>query len=234
MQGVGRAGTWVQRPVIPYDSNPLRLALLLVPLALAAGLTAHFLRSARAAEPEVLLDALAFEYLDHHEGGRLVAMIDVELARTAEGQGLLRVGPRAVDPNIEPVPGFQGVRGANLLAARELGRLVERGELSLVRFTGEAAEGRPTGRLLEVERGHLPERRLRDDGRIDWDARTSKLHVAQVLLATDPFGPGRHRIEVHAAGHPRLSIDVEFDAQGGRILTVHGQAGPGETDPRGN
>lgn len=110
---------------------------------------------------------------------RPVAAMRAELL-PCDGGAVLRLSVNASGVVVEPLPGLQGVHGHNERTAEELQRLLREHALQLVlRRSGENLPGQ----LLEVARGTLPMRRLRDDGDIDFSARTAELTLGATFAS---------------------------------------------------
>ncbi len=205
-------------------------------------------RDANPASAHEVLDRRSFLYRDPHEGGRVIAVIELELLGGAGGSAL-RLRPSAVGALVEPVRDLRGIAGANHRTARELDALVVEDALVLrvrsedgttrnlplagghgaitapcERAPDHAGSAPEPSALVRSERGSVPERRVRDDGSIDHDAHSSAQHVTAIELVTPQLERGRHTVEVVVRGQVRLAVDLALEAAGGRIVAVRGQA----------
>jgi hypothetical protein len=184
------------------------------PLAILVALAALG-ACARDSAPSRVLDARRERFVEDEAGGRTLAALDVELVRDG-GRARLSLVAHAEGPEVDPVPGLAGVRGANRITARELDRIAS-GRLLEVRtrrldLDGAAIEGE----YRVVRRGGVPERRVLADGRIDVAAKTEELALA---LGVDggAVDPGRFATELTLGGRVRLSVEFRFDGERGAI-----------------
>lgn len=152
---------------------------------------------------------------DFREGARCLALIDARLQH-ADGETRLAVELSAQGPFVDASPGLEGVRGSNLRTARELERLANAGQLT-VRQTA-ATGGQQIGSWRTVRRGSLPMRRLHSDGTLE------RVLSEELLLAisveSHELSEGLHFLDVLANEVVRLSVSVEVDESGGRIIAV--------------
>ena len=68
------------------------------------------------------------------------------------------------------------------------------------------------GELLPVRRGALPQRLMRSDGSIDYDARSAEIPL-EVAFAASDLPDGEWRIELRV--HDRIRLAIEFAIQDG-------------------
>jgi hypothetical protein len=87
---------------------------------------------------EQVLDRARASYLEDAVPARKVASISAELVRGTDGVRL-RVTIDARGPEVEAVPGFEGVRGGNLRTSEELDRLLRHDGLAVVTRSGGVA-----------------------------------------------------------------------------------------------
>ncbi len=59
-----------------------------------------------------ILDETFADYLEDEQANRILAGIQVQLRRT-RGETRVRVTASAESPNVDPVPGYRGLRGAS-------------------------------------------------------------------------------------------------------------------------
>jgi hypothetical protein len=171
-------------------------------LALAgAGLAAF----AAARRPhEILLDERSAPYLEDAAVPRPVAAVRATLHERA-GEVRLAVEVSATGDGVEPLPGLEGVQGANLRTAEELHALLRDGALALV--TRQRGSER-AGALHGVRTGRLPARRLRPDGSLDLhEATAAELPLAVTFRSAD-LPEGTSHTYVQAGGVPRLAVTV--------------------------
>lgn len=194
----------------------------------SAGGSRRFRSGAPAAEPvpESPLATARHDYREEHGAGRVVAEIGLRLERRGAGAAELVLEPSAVGPLVEPIPGFRGVRGGNHRTALELERSLADGLSVRTRPRDGSGAARP-GRVGQVRRGALPERRLGDDGRIRRALSAAATVSGELLGGT--VGAGTWTSEVLVQGRVRLAVDFSFDGEQGAILDV--RAGPAEVHP---
>lgn len=172
--------------------------------------------------PALVLDSATAAYLEDAPGARPVARIVAELIATPTDTRLrLRVG--ACGDQVVPVPGFDGVHGANLRTAEELDRLLRDDRLQLiVRVAGISHPGE----LLEVQRAPLPARRLRPDGALVTGATTPGSWPVLVTFGSPPLPDGTTWCHLLADGVPRLAVQVRV-GEGARIVAIESLAETG-------
>ncbi len=143
------------------------------------------------------------------EDGRAIARVDSRLHRRGDLM-TLSVAVDAEGPLVEPLPGLEGVPGANERTAAEIDALLAAGEISACVVLGSGR--RLDGRVVPAKPTHLLTRRLDRDGRIDFEART-RAYVAGFTVVVEGLPVGTHRLEVSARGEVRLtgSFRVERD-----------------------
>jgi hypothetical protein len=205
----------------------MRRALLVAALIPFAW-TASFIASPRrectgptapeAAVPVVRLDSRRVDYLEDEGTGRRLAELRLELAREA-GAVSLRIVATAVGPRVDPIPGWQGVAGANRITAEEFASILRRGRLS-VEVDGVAPDEPRFGTVRGGRQGHIPERRRRPDGAIDFDALTGDEYPLELVAITPPLGTGARRTRLLLDGKPRLEVTTFTSLDHGRIREV--------------
>ena len=140
-------------------------------------------------------------------------------ARTvASGADLrLELSVSALGDGIDPLPGLEGVSGANLRTAEELDRLLrERGLQLVTRVDGRSEPGV----LLAVQHRRLPARRLRPDGHLDLRTETETVWPACATFATSALPDGISWSYLEADGNPRLAVQVARTGTTARILAI--------------
>jgi hypothetical protein len=172
----------------------------------------------RGAAPAVLLDSRHVDYLEDEGTGRRLAELRLDLACKA-GAVSLRIVATAVGPRVDPVPGWQGVAGANRITAEELGSILRRGRLS-VEVDGVAPGEPGLGTVHGGRRGHIPERRRRADGEIDFSALTAEEYPLELVAITPPLGSGARRTRLLLDGKSRLEVTTFTGRDRGRIREV--------------
>jgi hypothetical protein len=205
----------------------MRRALLVAALIPFAW-TASFIASPRrectgptapeAAAPAVLLDSRRIDYFEDEGTGRRLAELRVVLERDPGGVSL-RIVASAVGPRIDPIPGWQGVSGANRITAEELASILSRGRLS-VEVDGVAPGEPGLGTVHGGRRGRIPERRRQPDGEIDFSALTGEVYPLELVAVTPPLGSGVRRTRLLLDGQPRLEVTTFSGRDSGRIREV--------------
>lgn len=199
-----------------------------VAVSMLAGMTAltaltatdEGLRNAPPSSPDVgqTLDTAALEYRDH-EGRGANAGVRATLERSKEAV-VLRLLVSATGPTVEPPPGFEGRRGANVITAEELDMLVT-GRRQLRGVTVHPEPQGPSECRRRVTRyDGLPVRRLLPDGRIDHQALTRRFYPVELALTSRLFGDGVHTSTWTVDGEPRLRATVELRGDRGRIVKL--------------
>jgi hypothetical protein len=188
-----------------------------VPLV-AALLAAFSSQACSSEEAPRLVDRQVAAYIEDEPGGRALAEVETRLS-AAGGSARLELLLSADGAEVEPVPGFAGVRGHNRITARELTRLVR--EQRVVVRTSERDGGTSGECALRVARvGHVPERRVAADGSVELDVATREEFVLALHSVSDALAPGRYRTEVLVGAVPRLAVDFWFDGRAGRIERI--------------
>lgn len=173
--------------------------------------------------PARVLDRATAPYREDAPGARPVAAIDAELHRQ-DGGVRLRVRLRARGDEVVPMPGFEGVHGANLRTAEELDRLLREQQLRLIARVDGAS--RP-GTLLEVVRAPLPERRLDAAGRLVAGATTRGEWPIAATFESSPLPEGSTWCHLLADGLPRLAVHVVDVCGAARIAAIESLAETG-------
>ncbi len=156
-----------------------------------------------------------FDYHDDHDDRRL-ADIRLHLVER-DGQRSLELVISAVGPQVEPIPGWQGVRGANRHTAEQIENILT-GRFSFVVKTQSADGVAPWfGRWREGRRGKIPERRL-VKGRIDVDAVTPRDYPLELIVETGGVRPGKQTTELWFDGVPRLRVTYLIAGNEARIV----------------
>ncbi|KAF0245373.1 MAG: hypothetical protein FD180_1688 [Planctomycetota bacterium] len=171
----------------------------------------------------VVLDERRLDFTEDEGSGRVVADVRAFLL-LEDGRVRLRISASAVGPRVDPVPGFQGIRGANRIAAEELQSILrkERGMLATRRGTGVETE-----RGREARRGRIPERRLNPDGTLDLDAESREEFPLEAVFETAPPGDGVYTTELVVDGRPRLRVVYRVKDNSGRISALEAVDGHG-------
>ncbi len=169
------------------------------------------------------LHSVTAVYLEDAPGARPVAAIDAALIGAA-ADTRLRLQVRACGDQVVPVPGFDGVHGANLRTAEELHRLLREDQLRLVvRVNGSSQPGE----LLAVEYAPLPTRRLGADGTLTPNAITAGEWPVAVTFLSPPLSPGETWCYLLAEDSPRLAVQVIGIGGVGRIAAIESLAESG-------
>jgi hypothetical protein len=137
----------------------------------------------------------------------------------------------AVGPQVQPIPGFAGMRGANRQTAEQIENILT-GHFSFAVKT-TAADGSPPryGTWRAGRRGAVPQRRLGPDGRIDFLAVTPREYPLELIVETGGLGEGRQTTELWFDGMPRLRLTYQVTGKQVRIVAFDslGHAPPAET-----
>ncbi len=166
---------------------------------------------------------IRFDYRDDHDG-RILAAVTARL----EGR-LLEVSIRPWGPRVEAPSGFEGFRGENLRASREIGQLLACGALSASttdEVSSELLLRRGAFRVRREEGGRLVEREA--EGMV-----RELVYRAELLPAG---APREFRTTFRVGGRPRLELRGRIGPEGGglagfRSVADHGSlASPGQ-DP---
>jgi hypothetical protein len=165
----------------------------------------------------VTLDERRFDYLEDEPTGRVLAEIRARLERQG-GDAVLRVTASAIGARVDPVPGWQGVRGSNRITAEEIASISANGRLCVETDVDGAAARRGSART--GRRGRIPERRIGADGSIDVTAQTAAEYPLELIAETAPLGAGVHRTRLVLDGRPRLEIVTTTRGADGRILEI--------------
>ncbi|MEO6596576.1 MAG: hypothetical protein ABIP94_17630 [Planctomycetota bacterium] len=153
-------------------------------------------------EVPVVRDAVTVPYYEDAFVPRPVAQIAVELVASGEG-AFLRVVVAALGPDVDPLPGIAGAPGANLRTAEELERLLREQTLQLVARVG--ADQVP-GRLVEIEWARVPQRRIGEDGLVDFAAMTESPWPVRAVFESEVLPAGETWCYLQADGVPRLAV----------------------------
>ncbi|MEC7582778.1 MAG: hypothetical protein VYE77_00540 [Planctomycetota bacterium] len=205
--------------------------LLLMVSAAAAGIA--LLAEPRAPKGLGPLDQRIAPYLEDLQGDpeavpRAVAEVEAVLFGNDE-QAWLQLNVSAKGPVVEPIPGLTGVPGVNLRTAEELHQLLGEEQLRLVTREPDSAR---IGTLVAVTRQRLPVRRMLPDGNLDLSAVAPTSLPAKVTFASQPLPRGRSHTYLVARDMPRLLVEVERDARGGRIVAIESLGIPFGAPPR--
>src|SRR5262252_6335549 len=198
--------------------SPLLWVAALAVLAAALWLPRH---GGDVAEP-VLLDAADADYYEDASVARAVAAVQATvLARGDEVR--LQIAVSALGDHVEPVPGLEGVFGANLRTAEELHRLLVIGELRVeTRVDGRSI----AGDVATVERGHLPARALRADGTLVLHAEAPAELPVRATFRTAPLGEGTSQCYLISEGVPRLRVEVARTGDRAHIAAIESLGDP--------
>jgi hypothetical protein len=188
---------------------------------IAAILSVFALSAARGAEPR-------FDYHDDRDGRNLA---DVRLTVKHRSElPTLEILISAVGPNVDPIPGYRGVKGANRYTAEELELMLSGQHDVLVATSRSALSGLTRGSIHGGRRGRIPQRRLLSTGRIDFLAKTSLEYPLEVKLNTGPISRGTQETEILIDGIPRMRISFHFDGRRAQITGFESVGDPEHTD----
>jgi hypothetical protein len=201
----------------------MRLSPLLSIAAVAVlAVALWFPRPGGAVAEPVLLDAADADYYEDAAVSRAVAAVQAAvLARGDEVR--LQIAVSALGDHVEPVPGLEGVFGANLRTAEELHRLLAGGLLRVeTRIDGRSV----AGDVATVERGHLPARALRADGTLVLHAEAPAELPVRATFRTAPLGEGTSQCYLVAEGVPRLRVEVARSGDHAHIAAIESLGDP--------
>ncbi len=153
------------------------------------------------------------------EDGRRLARLDGWLRRGERYR--LTIG--ATGSDVEPLPGWRGVAGANTLTAQELDALLRDGALAAYVVRRDGSNTEATVRAGARER--LPIRKTGADGRVDFRARTDEAHVTRIEVDTGVLAFGTYTLEIEARGEVRLRSEFRLGDDGGAIVTFETTGG---------
>jgi len=205
----------------------LRLALACL-FTIAAG--GAYLSFAAGPAPQRVLAETRFDYHEEHGTDRVVAEVNATLRTRGDGVELA-FSTSALGSHVEPLPGFEHVRGANMQTAFELEVLLAESALGIETRSTGADAAVFEGDVLPAELGTLPQRRMRADGSVDYDARSPRVpFIVRFVTGALPAGEWRSEVRVH--GRVRLAIDFAFQDGVGEIRRVRDHfPRAGETHP---
>ena len=131
----------------------------------------------------------------------------VELEVSAQGQGVL------------PEPGWQGLRGANVVTAREIHALLQDDALraEILDASGEVLVARLDAGALR----HTPMRRRGADGMLEHEGQSDEAYVDAFHVRRRGLAPGSYRVHVYAKEELRLEVPFSFDAETAEVSGFH-------------
>lgn len=173
-----------------------------------------------------------FDYHDDRDGRNLA---DVKLTVKRQSElPTLEILISAVGPNVDPIPGYRGVKGANRYTAEELALMLsgqhDVGVSTVQTATQKTLPGLTRGSIHGGRRGRIPERKLLSSGRIDFAAMTPFEYPLEVKLNTGPIRRGTQQTEVRIDGIPRMRITFRFDGTRAQITGFESVGDPEHTD----
>lgn len=185
---------------------------------LAAGLVGAAMMGWSALAPgtgqDNVLEARNFDYVDA-EDNRSTAQVETRLVYAGE-KIRLELALSAVGMNVQPIPGWMGVWGANRFTAEELEGLVQGKRVLMIR---DGSGDRVVG-LREIRRGRLAERRLTADGKIDVMGMTEREYTLEAVLDVGEIEEGEDRVEVRVEGMTRLIVHTERSGGYARVTRI--------------
>ncbi|MBL8814461.1 MAG: hypothetical protein JNL58_00415 [Planctomyces sp.] len=140
------------------------------------------------------------DYLDDDDR-RPLADLRFDVEPTHEQN--LKITVSALGPNVEPIAGFRGIRGANRYTAEEL-ELILAGQHKVEIITEFENGQSVTGRILNGRSGAIPERRLLPTGRINFLAQTLDEYPLELIIDPQTQSSGRRKTVVIVNGRARL------------------------------
>lgn len=169
-----------------------------------------------------------FDYHDDRDSRNLA-----EVTLTVRNQSelpTLEILISAVGPNVDPIPGYRGVHGANRYTAEEIELILSGGHNVSVETSHPGVPIANAGSVRGGRRQRIPQRRLLPNGRIDFLATTRRVYPVEVALNTGPIQRGTNQTEVVIDGIPRMRITFEFDGQHARITGFESVGDPEHSD----
>lgn len=172
-----------------------------------------------------------FDYHDDRDG-RNLADVELKLERTgANAEPSLNIRISAVGPNVDPIPGYRGVRGANRFTAEELELMLSGKHAVRIQTWHQTRDATAIeGSLKGGRRGHIPERRLQADGRIDVLAVTRATYPLDVTIDSGTLKLGDQHTDIVVDGIPRLRISFDFDGREAHITGFESLGDPDHND----
>lgn len=188
-------------------------------LLLAAGVLLYLSRL-----PAVhVLDEVTADYVEDGHTNRVLAGIRVQLRRIGS-EARLRVTASAESPNVDPVPGYRGLRGANHTTAQELETTLVSGELKiLTRHQGRSAKR--FGTCSPGRWGPIPERRVDENGKLALHVPSRRDYLLEVHGLSVALPDGEHDTYLEVKGVPRLRVRARLENGRGKILSVESLGG---------
>jgi len=183
------------------------------------GLLALFL-ALGAARSEIVLDSRRIDYLEGEGDERAVAEVRAVLVRDGE-EVRLRITASALGPFVDPPAGFEGVRGANPITAREMEALLEERAIRASSIVDGGSRAVPF-RFREGTRASLPERRRLPDRSVSPPRPGREIRLVEIVAESGPLEEGLHETEMLVRGAPRLQLRYRVTDEGGRILDLRG------------
>ena len=176
-----------------------------------------------------LLDEVSADYLEDELTNRVLGAIHVQLRREAgpeAGEVRVHVTARADGPNVDPIPGYRGVRGGNHITARELEKLLETGRLKIVTQTAHD-NTKHFGTCTPGRRGRIPERRVDENGTLLLNTLSERDYLLEVRARSIPLPAGEHATYLEVNGVPRLCVHTVLGDgnNSGRIVSVESLGG---------
>lgn len=163
-----------------------------------------------------LLASVVTTYEEDAPGARPVAAVQARVEQHG-GAVRLRLSVAAVGDGVLPLPGFDGLPGANLRTAEELERLLADGALRL--WTRADGPRRVAAARPEVHRGPLPRRIVDAEGRLATGVSAAKWPLV-VTFVSDPLPAGTSRSWLDADGLPRLGVLLQHDGHQAKIVAI--------------
>ena len=178
-------------------------------------------------------DQATFDYHDDRDG-RNLAEIDLKVAKaTNDSQSSLDIRISAVGPDVDPIPGYRGVHGANRYTAEEL-QLMLSAKHAVEVHTWRADVATPQeGHLRSGRRGRIPQRRILADGQIDVSAMTRETYPLDLTINTGGLSQGSQQTQISIDGIPRLRVSFDFDGRSAHITNFESLGDPdhSKTEP---
>jgi hypothetical protein len=143
-------------------------------------------------------------YHDDHDH-RILAAVHLKLIEK-DGEAHVQMLISAVGPQVAPMHGWQGIRGSNLVTARQFEKILA-GRFPVVvatRFTGQAEP--VYGKIRAGKFGSVPIRCLGEDGRIDFLSLTKHSYPLELVVDAGPVPSGLHFTDIYLNHANRLQV----------------------------
>ncbi len=170
-----------------------------------------------------ILDETYADYLEDEQTNRILAGIQVQLRRAGD-ETRVHLTASAQAANVDQVPGYRGLRGANHITARELEKTLTSGQLRIVTQHAESST-KHFGTCWPGRRGRIPERRVDENGKLLLRALSKREYLLEVHGRSVALPDGEHDTYVEVKGVPRLRVRTVVREGMGQIVSVQSLGG---------